>query len=151
MCDEELYPLLTQNSFGLSRSNFFVALPPTPAPWLFLCFSFLAVRWSCWQENPPHPAQSWPRYRDGLERWAWAKWWGKKGSDGKGRGLLGALLSWQEEGGGGWLRRPIASPPVPRKTTVRLPEIKNQPWIFWAQAPDARNKPVTILDPSYCI
>lgn len=33
----------------------------------------------------------------------------------KERGLLGALLSWQEVGGGGWLRHPIALPPVPQK------------------------------------
>lgn len=46
---------------------------------------------------------------------------------------LGALLSWQEEGGGGWLRHPIASPPVLKKTTVSLPEIKTQAWICWTQ------------------
>lgn len=74
---------------------------------------------------------------------------GEKGRDGKGRGLLGALLSWQEEGGGGWLRHPIASPPVLREITVILPEIKTQPWISWTQPLDATKMLVTILDVSH--
>lgn len=72
---------------------------------------------------------------------------GGKGSDGRGRGLLGPLLSWQEGGGGGWLRHPIASPPVPWKITVGLPEMKTQPW---TQTLDTRKMLVTILDLSCC-
>lgn len=72
------------------------------------------------------------------------------GRDGKGRGLLGALLSWQGEGGGGWLCHPIASPPVLRKTTVSVPETKTQPRISRTQALDARKMLLTALDVSYC-
>lgn len=74
----------------------------------FLLFSFfLAVRWRTTL------AQSWPRFRDGFERWVWAL---KGGGGGWGaeKWLLGALLSWQEVGGGGW-RHLYASPPVHQK------------------------------------
>lgn len=49
------------SEFFRSLEQPFLLCPPTTtaALWLF----FLAVRWSCWQENPPHPAQPWPRYR----------------------------------------------------------------------------------------
>ncbi len=82
---EELDPLLTQNSFGLQRSNSFVALPPSsPSPVPFFCFSFLAVRCLCWQENPPHP------HSHGLDTemgWRGGRGQRGNGSDGKGRGL----------------------------------------------------------------
>lgn len=68
---KELYPLLTQNSFGLKKSNSFVALPPIPAPCRLLLF-FLGSQVPLLAGEPTTPAQSWPRYRDGLERWAWA-------------------------------------------------------------------------------
>lgn len=92
--------------------------------------------------EPTTPTQSWPRYRDGPERWAWAR---GKGSDGNGRGLLGAVLPWQEAGGGGWLRHPIASPPVLWKISVSLPEMKIQPWIPCTQTLDPTKMFITIL------
>lgn len=39
----------------------------------------------------------------------------------------GGLLSWQDVGGGVWLRHPVASPPVPQNATTGLPERKTRP------------------------
>ena len=128
---------LADSEFLWSIEKYFLCCPPSLPPSSLLFF--LGIQVPLQAGEPTTPTQSWPIYRgirDGCGQ-------GGKGSNGRKRGLLGALLSWQEVGGGGWLCHPIASPPVPWKTTVILPEMKIQPWISWTL--DTRKMLVILL------